>query len=60
MKTVLGILSFLIVLPFRLYLLWYLLKAVNATELPMFIFWAYIPFVVIVGILNQVVTHNNK
>ena len=34
--------------------MWYVLKAVNATELPMFIFWASIPVGLLVIILGEV------
>ena len=47
-------LQILIIFPTRFYLMWYVLKAVNATELPMFIFWASIPVGLLVIILGEV------
>lgn len=58
MKTVIGILTILILLPIRIYLMWYLLKAVGATELPMFIFWVSVPFGLLIQILSEVAKKN--
>jgi hypothetical protein len=54
MKTIINVVAILILFPIRIYLLWYLLNAVNATELPMFIFWVSVPFALLIGILNQI------
>ena len=54
MKTVIGVITILIVSPIRVYLMWYLLNAVNATELPMFIFWVSVPFGLLMGILSEI------
>jgi Kef-type K+ transport system membrane component KefB len=54
MKTVIGVITILIVFPIRVYLIWYLLNAVNATELPMFIFWVSVPFVLLMAILSEI------
>jgi hypothetical protein len=53
MKKIIDVVAILILFPIRIYLLWYLLNAVNATELPMFIFWVSVPFGLLIGILNQ-------
>jgi hypothetical protein len=58
MKTVIGILTILILFPIRIYLMWYLLKAVGATELPMFIFWVSVPFGLLIAILSEVAKKN--
>lgn len=58
MKTVIGILTILILFPIRFYLMWYLLKAVGATELPMFIFWVSVPFGLLIAILSEVAKNN--
>jgi hypothetical protein len=61
MKTVLGILTTVIVFPIRMYLMWYLLTAVNATELPMFIFWVSVPVSLLVFIISEVLkSKSNK
>jgi hypothetical protein len=54
MKTVIGVITILIVFPIRVYLIWYLLNAVNATELPMFIFWVSVPFGLLMAILSEI------
>ena len=54
MKTVIGVITILIVFPIRVYLMWYLLNAVNATELPMFIFWVSVPFALLMAILSEI------
>ena len=54
MKVIISILTVLILFPIRFYLMYYLLTAVNATELPMFIFWVSIPFGLVVSILSEV------
>jgi hypothetical protein len=58
MKTVIGVLTILILFPIRIYLMWYLLKAVGATELPMFIFWVSVPFGLLIAILSEVAKKN--
>ena len=60
MTKIIKIITILLLLPIRFYLMWYLLKAVNATELPMFIFWVSIPFGVLLSILPTLVTESNK
>ena len=55
MKTVIAVITILIVFPIRVYLMWYLLNAVNATELPMFIFWVSVPFGLLMSILSEIV-----
>jgi len=54
MKTIIGIITILIVFPIRVYLMWYVLNAVNATELPMFIFWVSVPFGLLIMILSEI------
>jgi len=54
MKTIIGITTALILFPIRIYLMWYLLNAVNATELPMFLFWFYVPFGLLISILSEI------
>jgi hypothetical protein len=54
MKTVIGVITILIIFPIRVYLMWYLLNAVNATELPMFIFWVSVPFGLLMAILSEI------
>ena len=58
MKTIIGILAGLILLPIRFYLMWYILTSIGATELPMFIFWFSLPFAILVGILSEVAKNN--
>jgi hypothetical protein len=53
MKKAISILSILIVFPIRVYLMYYVLTAINATELPMFIFWASIPFGLLVMVVSE-------
>ena len=54
MRTGIGILTILILMPARVYLMWYLLTSVGATELPMFIFWVSIPLGIIMSILSEI------
>tara|TARA_R110000803_G_scaffold203721_1_gene269426 strand:- start:418 stop:597 length:180 start_codon:yes stop_codon:yes gene_type:complete len=58
MKTAIGIIQILIVFPIRFYLTWYVLTTVNATELPMFMFWVSIPLAILLGIIGEVIKHN--
>lgn len=55
MKTTNILLTLFIVLPIRFYLMWYILKTINATELPMFLFWVSIPLAIIISIISEVV-----
>jgi hypothetical protein len=54
MKKIISILTILMLFPIRIYLMWYLLTSVGATELPMFIFWVSIPFGLLVSILSEI------
>lgn len=54
MKKVVAILSSLLFLPIRFYITWYILNSIEATELPMFLFWVSIPVAVIIAILKEI------
>ena len=60
MKTAIAIIQILIIFPIRFYISWYVLTTINATELPMFLFWLSIPLALILGITGEVIKHNNK
>ena len=61
MKKVAGLLfSFLISFPIRVYLMWYILKSINATELPMFLFYVSIPLGLLVMILSEMIKSDKK
>jgi len=54
MKKVLGIITILLLAPIRFYLMWYLLKSVNATELPIFLFWVSVPLGLLLHIISEI------
>lgn len=54
MKKVTGILALFITLPIWFYLIHWLLKANNAGELQMFLFWVYVPFSILINLLVKV------
>lgn len=54
MKTIIAILSIIVMYPIWYYLLYNLLKAVNASELNMFLFWVYVPVSVLIHILSRI------
>lgn len=51
MKTIATLLVFLISMPIWYYLLYQILVRVGASELMMFLFWAYVPVSVFTGVL---------
>lgn len=53
-NTMYIILSLLITLPIWFYLLYKILKAVNATELMMFLFWIYMPVQIVVFSIGRI------
>lgn len=53
MKTTNVLLSIFIAMPIRFYLMWYILTSINATELPMFLFWASIPIAIVLIIITE-------
>lgn len=50
----LGVLRLLIVSPIWFYLVWYLLKSVNASQLAFFLFWVYMPVNFILSLVETV------
>lgn len=52
-RKIANVLGTLIVMPIWYYLLYKILRAVNATELMMFLYWIYIPVGVLVNILTK-------
>ena len=55
MKNILGLLSLLITLPIWYYLLYQILIRVNASELMMFLYWVYLPFSILLGVMAKLV-----
>ena len=54
MKTIVGIVGFLVVIPIWYWLLYQVLARVNATELMWFLYWAYIPAHIFVGVVERI------
>jgi len=54
-KIVSAILTLLIVMPIWYYLLYQILKAINASELLFFLCWVYIPSGILVLIIGKIV-----
>jgi len=42
-------------LPLWFYLLYKVLQAVNATDLMWFLFWVYVPFTIVLGIMQKLI-----
>ncbi len=57
-KFVTSLIYVFIVLPIFLYLLYYLLVAVHAGELEMFLFWVYVPFSMFVSLIIRILEGN--
>lgn len=54
-KIITGILTIVIMFPIRIYLMWYILKTINAGELPMFLFWVTVPLGLLIMIISEVI-----
>ena len=53
-KIISGILTLVITMPIWFYLLYNILKLVNATELMMFLFWVYVPVQILILIIAKI------
>lgn len=54
-KFVFGIGIVLVTLPIWLYLLYKILEAIQASELMWFLYWVYVAFSLVMGILGKVI-----
>lgn len=54
LKAVCAVVTVIVVAPIWYYLLYQILVRVNATELMMFLFWAYVPIGILVQALNAI------
>jgi len=59
-KIVMGIVTVLIVAPIWLYLLYQILVRVQATELMFFLFWIYVPVMLLTNILSQIIINQKE
>jgi hypothetical protein len=55
-KIIVGVISVFCTLPIWFYLLYKILVMVGATELMMFLFWIYLPAVLVANILGVIAT----
>lgn len=55
MKVIVGLISIFIVMPIWYYLLHYMLVKSEAGDLQMFLFWVYIPFAILAGIITKII-----
>lgn len=60
MKVARAIISIFITIPIWIYLVYKIMVAVNATELMWFLFWAYVPFNIIVLSLGLLITEEKQ
>lgn len=60
MKKVANVLGLLVTTPIWYYLLYKILRSVNATELMMFLFWIYVPAGLLVRILTEMAGGKEK
>lgn len=54
-KVIMGVLKLLILTPIGFYLFFNVLKSINATELIWFLFWMYVPIMVICAIISTII-----
>jgi hypothetical protein len=55
MKTAIGVVAIFITLPIWFYLLFQILVRVQATELMFFLYWIYVPFSLLIAIINKLI-----
>lgn len=55
-KLVTALMYLLIVTPIWFYLLYKILVAVNASELMWFLYWIYLPMVIVTGVVTKLVS----
>lgn len=53
MKKIAGVLALFVVMPIWWYLLYQVLKRVDASELMWFLYWIYVPAAVLSGVLAK-------
>jgi len=58
-KTISAIFTIFIVMPIWYYLLYQILKAINASELMFFLFWIYIPTALFSAIIAKITEDND-
>lgn len=56
LKVIRAVLVTFITTPIQFYLMYWLLKANNAGDLQMFLFWVYIPFMIVGVFLAVLIT----
>ena len=59
-KTIAALVSFFVVFPIWLYLIHYLLAAVEASQLAWFLYCLYVPAALVSGIVTRIVLVNEK
>lgn len=60
-KTILSIiLGLLVEMPIWIYLIYWILSQLNPDRLIWFLFWIYVPVLVLTGILTKIVTGETK
>lgn len=60
MKTAASIISLIITFPIFMYIAWYILKSIEASELIMFLFYVYVPVTALVKILFEIAEWSKK
>ncbi len=60
MKIVSAILTVMVTIPIWFYLLYKILQAVNASELTWFLFWIYVPVIILVSLLKFIIDDQGK
>jgi len=53
LKNIKSVIVVFITLPIWLYLLYSILVQIEATDLQFILFWVYVPFSILVGVINK-------
>lgn len=59
-KTIAALVSFCVAFPIWLYLMHYVLAAVDASELAWFLYWIYVPAALVSGIVTRITLVDEK
>jgi quinol-cytochrome oxidoreductase complex cytochrome b subunit len=60
MKFITSVLTVCITIPIWFYLLYKILRAVEASDLMWFLFWVYVPFLILVLLLKSIMEGADK
>lgn len=60
LKKIVGVITVFVYAPIALWIQYQILLRVEATELMWFLFWVYVPLVILIGMVNKITEGESK